>query len=381
MAFPDGWGRRAKMTVQSSQIFGTHTNFPALILAEQLPAEINNSGGSYPALEGGGDIRFSLDKDGQQQLALDIKSFHLDNHPQYPNSAQLFVKFPSGISDVADKDCYVWWNKAEESQPAVTNEFGRNAVWEDVYISCWHLNEASGTTAVDAAGRHDGTYHGTLPDKVWSGLGQGQRFDGDGTSADYISIPDHADFNQYQDTSIELIAKSNDSGGEYRGAYTKDREQFSAHTVGIWRNSAASGEVHFRVGQYTHDDTVWPTSGFQYLHLKWAENGGVAKGWINGVENWSGVTASGEPANGTNPIYLGRSFDGGSSEWFDGIITEARWAQGLLSDNWIKTQYSNYTDNPSFWVTGSPETPDDLPKFSEKAMHRGIHKGIHRGIS
>jgi len=377
MAFPNGWGRRCKITIESSEVDATLTDYPVLILVGNLPSEMVDNDGPYPALEGGGDIRFSSDEAGQNQLALDVKSFHLDNAPQYANSAQLFVKIPS-LSSSVDTDIWVWWNKAGETQPGVATTYGRNAVWKDTHISVWHLNEDSGSVAVDACGRHDGTFNGTLPNKQWAGLGQGQQLNG---TSDYISIPDHADFNQYQDTTLFIIANSNDVGGEWRGCYTKDREQFSAHTVGIWRSSDATGQIHYRVGQNSYQNTNWSTSGFRHLILKWAENGGIARGWVDYVEDWSGgTTASGEPANGTNPIYIGRAYDGGSSEFFSGKVTEARWIQGLLSDDWITTMGNNYTDIANFLTTGSPETPE-LASQSEKAIHRGIHKGIHKGIS
>lgn len=42
MAFPTGWGRKQKITIQSSQVSGSgsHTDFPFLVTLDHLNAEI-----------------------------------------------------------------------------------------------------------------------------------------------------------------------------------------------------------------------------------------------------------------------------------------------------------------------------------------------------
>lgn len=52
--FPQNWGRKCELIIQSSQITGDLTEFPVLITEATLPQEMFDSDGTYPALNGGG---------------------------------------------------------------------------------------------------------------------------------------------------------------------------------------------------------------------------------------------------------------------------------------------------------------------------------------
>jgi len=377
MAFPNGWARRYKLEINNSKIDETLTDYPVLIKSGQLPNEMFDNDGDYPALEGGGDIRFSLDKAGTQQLSLEVESFHLDNHPTSANSCQLWVKSPS-VSTSVNTPIYCWYHKAGEAQPAVDAAYGRNSVWEDNFISVYHMNEISGSICYDSCGRHNGTFHGTLPDNTWSKIGQGQLFNG---TSDYISIPDHADFDTYTYCTISCWYMPSDLTGEiWRGILTKDREQFSAHTVGIWESNGITPATNFRVGQVAGGETDMTENQFSLLHLSWGHNGGAIRGSIDGFVNVEYTTANGEPANGVNPVYIGRSFTGSSNEFAKGKIVEARWSkEKFFSDGWKKADWESQEYPSTFWTLGTPESPNQS-ESSEKSMYRGISIGINRGI-
>ncbi len=76
MAFPDGWGRKQKITIQSTQVVGSgsHSDLPVLVTLDHLDTEVVDAG-SNSALNGGGDIRFSTDSAGSTQLACEIVDF------------------------------------------------------------------------------------------------------------------------------------------------------------------------------------------------------------------------------------------------------------------------------------------------------------------
>ncbi len=130
MAFPDGWGRKQKITIDNTKVPGAAnlTNFPFLITLDHLNAEIVDAG-SNSALNGGGDIRFSSDADGVTQLACEIQHF-ITNATAGSRKCTVWVKVPT-VAYNTDTDIYIWYKKAAESQPAVTNTYGRNAVWSD----------------------------------------------------------------------------------------------------------------------------------------------------------------------------------------------------------------------------------------------------------
>ena len=348
MAFPVGWQRKCEITLESSEVDETLTDFPCLLKRGSFPDEMFDGDGSYHCLEGGGDVRFSTDEAGTNQLPCEIEDLHLDDSSTRPNSAQVWVKVPT-LSSSADTKIWVWYKKAGESQPSVTDTYGRNAVWSD-YVAVYHMNEESGSTVVDSAGNHDGTYQGTLPDNIWSKIGQGQDFNG---TSDYFTVADHADFDQYQDTTIQIWAESDDGGGEWRGLFTKDRETFPDSSIGIWQSNETPAHVDYRVGSQAAGDTDFGTSAARSIYLSWIENGGAIRATLDGSVDWSGTdTSSNQPANGTYAVNVGRA--GGVSEFFDGVMVEARWYHGILSDGWRSTEYNNHNDNSSFTTPGTP---------------------------
>ena len=106
MAFPTGWGRKQKITIDNTKVSGSSalTNFPALITLDHLDAEVVDAG-SNSALNGGGDVRFSSDAAGTTQLPCEVVSF-VTNATAGSRKCQVWVKIPS-VSYNADTDIYI----------------------------------------------------------------------------------------------------------------------------------------------------------------------------------------------------------------------------------------------------------------------------------
>ena len=79
MAFPVDWGRQCELEIDHTKLSGNVSNFPVLLTEDTLPLEMFDADGSYPAINGGGDIRFSSDINGETQLACEVVSFVTDN--------------------------------------------------------------------------------------------------------------------------------------------------------------------------------------------------------------------------------------------------------------------------------------------------------------
>ncbi|MEZ5759198.1 MAG: hypothetical protein R3D86_13340 [Emcibacteraceae bacterium] len=105
MAFPTGWGRKQKITIQSSKVAGSgsHSNFPVLITLDMLDAEIVDAD-SNSALNGGGDIRFSTDSAGSTQIACEVVEF-VTNASSGSRRCEIWVKVPS-LSTSANTDIF-----------------------------------------------------------------------------------------------------------------------------------------------------------------------------------------------------------------------------------------------------------------------------------
>jgi len=190
MAFPDGWLRRCELVIQYGKVGTTLANFPTLITKDTLPSEIFDADGSYPALNGGGDIRFSSDSAGVTQLACEIEQFVTDNDPANGKAA-IWVKVPS-VSSSSNTTIYIWYNKSGETQPAENDTYGKENVWDSNYKLVQHMNQdpsGSAPQMIDSTSNDcDGTSAGTMltEDLVDAQIGKGLDFDGDG---DYVDLP------------------------------------------------------------------------------------------------------------------------------------------------------------------------------------------------
>ena len=143
MAFTgSNWGRRVKVTglAPASSLSG----YVALLTLDNIPVEAIDAGANS-ALNGGGDLRFSTDNAGTNQLSCEVVSFVTSATPG-SRDCQIYVRFDSYAS--ATRDVWMFYSKTGETQPAVGAAFGRNAVWVDEHIAL-HLESFS---TVDSTG-------------------------------------------------------------------------------------------------------------------------------------------------------------------------------------------------------------------------------------
>ena len=118
MAFPDGWLKKAKISAVAAKTSGSHVDFPLLLTEATLPADIFTS-----VINGGGDIRFSSDAEGANQLACEIVYFISGN-----STAEIWVKVPVWA---ASSNIFIWWGKSGATQPPPSSVFGSQSVWSE----------------------------------------------------------------------------------------------------------------------------------------------------------------------------------------------------------------------------------------------------------
>jgi len=208
--FSGGLGdRKCELVIQSSQVPANLTDFPVLLTEATLPSEMFDADGTYPALNGGGDIRFSSDVGGSTRLACEIVTFTTDNNPAN-GKAEIWVKVPT-VSASSNTSIWVWYDKSGESQPDSNAAFGSESVWDANYMGVWHLNETvtdeatTGNHSDATSNNNDGTQDGN--DDIAGKVGTAQDFWVD----DYVDIGDISDydFGAGQDFTISLWGNTN----------------------------------------------------------------------------------------------------------------------------------------------------------------------------
>jgi len=345
---PSQWSH--VLTIPESYTPSAATSGQTLVITESVIAKLSPADQTTfwsNVANGGGDVRICTDSGGVNQLPVEIVS--LDN------SAQTCVIWTRKASYDGTGNLYLFIGKVGETQPPVTDPFGRNAVWQD-FRAVYHLSEAPNSTAggyIDSTGNgYDGTGIGITSERNSSPLGYGQEFGGN----KYIALPASVfPASAQSDFSISAWAQPDTLVGDQR-------------IIGL-ENAV------------NNDDVA----------ILWMDEGGAAKGWtaFTRVNNTSFVagtdTASAQAgrwdlvvqnvsasvievySNGslldTTPITLtvpprtidlaniGRTGSAPNEIFFSGGISQLEISLNYQSQELIETKHANQNDPAAFYGT------------------------------
>jgi len=360
MAFPTGWNRQCVLTIQASQIPASLTDFPVLLTEATLPTEILDSTSSYPAQSDAGDIRFSTDSAGATQLACEIVSF--TQAAGAGGTCEIFVKVPS-VSSSINTTIYIWYNTAgTDSQPAFTDTYGRNNVWDSNFLFVLHMNEDPSGTApqmIDSTGNgYDGTSAGTMTttDLVAGQVGNCLDLDG---SNDYINLG---------------LPNLSSLTGFTAEAWVNPGSSGSTDTLlSNWEATPARASILFRLNSslvlygYAVQQTDTQTGGaFSDLTLtgsawnycEFSLRSGNLTASLNDSTSSTTYGFSGgmDATAGVADMWIGSS-PHNSSDFLLGKIDEVRFSIAARSTDWRGATYNNQNSPSTFVVEGTPAIP------------------------
>ena len=257
---PRAWN--CELIIQSSEVSTTQANFPLLLTEDCLPLGIFGASG---AQAGGGDIRFSSDADGVNQLACDVISFD-----QVNDTCEIMVNVPS-VSSSANTSIWIWWNTAvSSSQPSASSTYGQYNTYDSKFLQ-WLPDKASGDrTSKQTSWSDQGT-----PTDVAGKIGDAIEFQ----STDGMSAADDNDISG-NITIMAWLKLSGTSG--FRSLFANGR----------WNDGFAVGTNIARPIFYNNGTSflfyngVTPISSGTWTHLTVsAETGaGGSRAWFNDDE-------------------------------------------------------------------------------------------------
>src|SRR3989344_9011926 len=140
------WTYRVKITIQNGKVDADLTNFPVYVNLANLPAGFHTNVNQTDAR----DIRVTR-ADGTTECAREVVSYVAAS-----DTGELHF-LADALANATDTDFYIYYGNAAASDYAVTDTYGRNAVWAD-YEVVLHLNETTGGSGafIDSTGNgHD----------------------------------------------------------------------------------------------------------------------------------------------------------------------------------------------------------------------------------
>jgi hypothetical protein len=300
-------------TVTAVKVPSTQTNFPAYVDLSRLGITTQVEADS---------VRVYSDSGKTTELAREIVSV-----------SEMHVKIPSLTSTTT---IYVDWD-GSRSDYAVTDTYGRNAVWSD-YEWVSHMFDATTSTVTDATG---GGLTGTKtsannPLEETGQIGKGQTVSSD--RIDTSSVPMTATDNW----TIQAWLKPNSTGNFYAIIHN------GANANGYALAMNASKWALLMASKSWNQSSTSVTTG-SWAHVVGIRNSGTISMYING--NADSVLYDNIGPN--TPTTLLRMGVATFNTAYAGGIDEVRLRASVLSADWITTEYNNQSDESTFWGTWS----------------------------
>jgi len=310
-------------TVNAASVPATQTNFPSYVDLSRL---------GITTLAEAQSVRVYADSGKVTQWAREIVS-----------ATEMHVKIPSLTSTTS---IYVDWD-GSSADYAVTDTYGRNAVWSG-YVAVYHYDDdPSGGVLTSSTGNYNGTAVGSMTsgDKVAGPFGYAWDFDGTNDRA-------HTDSNaasfDLADISITGWAKAPTSGtypfftiGVTSSPYNKWALQNSL----FYRRTSSTTGPHITL------TTNWADSTWKHVGI--TSKASDHKTYLNGATNGSDTDSRNlTQQDALTEVSLGGGFGyNGAMQYYAGFNAELRVSSGQLSANWILTEYNNQSAESTFWGT------------------------------
>jgi len=344
----DGWKYRRQLTINSSLVDESLTNFPVLVVLDTSFFDFTK------AKENGEDIRFTS-SDGTTLLAYEIERWDKNG-----GKAEIWVKIPS-VSDISDTDFFIYYGNPDASDAQSPAN-----VWDSCAMVL-HMKEASGTRKDSTLNNNDGT-----PNAVTKALSE--RIDGadsfDGSTS-YINVLNSASLNfgtgsfsysfwfySKAGTTQDIIDKK---GGTATSTYAGYKLTISS--VAETGFSAVLGDGTNNVRLDTGPDSRRAGNVWAYFTVVVDRALQTMVIYIDGESRVSASISSIGSVTNTNPLRLGSQTPSGS-RYFNGYLDEVRIYNVARSAAWVKASYNS--EKNTLLTYGSEESA--TPVFSNIAI-------------
>lgn len=345
-AQPAGYLFYKPITLNGSQIQGTHTNFPVLISITDPDLAAN-------ARSDGFDIVFTTSASSTTILDHQIESYN-------SSTGQLiaWVKVPN-LPDAGTTIYMFYGNSSVSSSQSTPN------TWSNNFRLVYHMGSNFNDAGPNAK---NGTNNGTI--NATGKIGNARRFDGNN---DYIAINDFYNASGNQQVTVSAWIKTSDGGDQIIASYDRNeywRFEINGNGGGTgqlgWDVFTSAGQIDFG-SNATVNNNAW-------RHVTGVYNNGAVRIYIDGVQNTNTTQGSSFGTGTTRYGYIGvgsesNTFDGnkGPSSYFNGDMDEVKISNVARSANWIRTEFNNQNTPGTFHTVGAQTAIDQTPPTLETA--------------
>jgi len=326
------WDYRVKVTVQSSKVDATLSNFPVYVNLADLPAGFHTNVNQTDAR----DIRVTT-SNGTTECPREVVFYTAAS-----DTGELHFKAPS-LSSSANTDFYIYYGNSGASEPAIDSTYGAENVWDSNFKMVQHMKDATTSTVVDSTlNDNDGTKKGANEPATATGkIGAGQDFDG---SDDYVQVSDSNSLDITSDLSISFWVKMDSEPDALQIILDKTGLSGNNYQYGVWYDNRSSqgspDRIRFHYGQGTNPYANWTganLSSFTLIHCVF--DGSDYYIYANGSQ----VATASKPVNWSAQanaldLFIGNAL---SNYFFSGVIDELRILSRALTSTWISTEYNN----------------------------------------
>lgn len=373
-----GYEYRKEITLDGTQISGSHTDFP-LLYEFASDAQLAAS-----ARVDGYDIVFT-DNDG-----ITLLDHEMLTYTSGTGAYRGYVK--TDLTNATDKTIYMYYGKSDAStDPSSTS------TWSSNFQAVLHLQESGDGSTDEFVDSSPNATHGTgggLPNSGNSGSTPTQTTGKFGFAQDFDGTDDRIRLQAINDDSwtsftVQVWINPDDAGddrvfGKCWGTGADDETWLlrqSGGTIGS-RTNVNNGGTDNDAEIDDDDNPIAYNTGTWYLaSYTWDASDNTVRVYLNGTEVETGALAganlaiTGEPAE-TDFATIGNIPGGGRD--FNGQLQEARVSDVARSANWILTQF-NIEDDPTGFVStvgteeqcGSPVPEGGTATATESTIRSG----------
>lgn len=322
------------ITVGTGKIPRSQSNFVWLATEDNFPSAAIDGGGTS-ILNGGGNLRCYTDDTKATQLPIEVVTFVTGGTP----SVQ--VRGLSPTLAVAST-VYIEADSVATTQPAVTDTYGRNAVWVDRE---YQYNFKDSSSIIDSKGVTAPSVIGTLTDDTTAPIGSGVSF---GTSGiNYVNLGQNVG-----DTVGDITLR----------AWVKPLASTAFGTIHSIRSGASwsyqqrleSLDQAILIGSASPNSPRGPFSVGAWYQLVLTISGTTITYYSDGFSDGTSSVTGSRSLNPTVNAAIGNFVSGGNNATnVNASLAEVSVEFGAISSGTVEAEYNNQSDSATFWTTSA----------------------------